>query len=288
MSEVAAGPPPGAPPEPSAGLVRSGGGLNALRGPYNIVMEAGRIGQFAAHVLSDVVRRPRGYWKAVRDESYLLVKLCWWPMVISTFAFGFGAPGIQGVNVFSLLGIPDRLGSFFVLASVREFGPFVTAIVVAGVVGSAYTSDLGSRRIREEIDAMEVLGVDATRELVLPRIIACTLMTGLLDVLALTVGIAGGLAAATLYGANYAAFLSNLFANSTTIDLAGGFVKTLLFGLIISVVCCYKGLNARGGPIGVGRAVNQAVVIAFVAIFVVDYGYTATMLGLFPEIQVYR
>jgi phospholipid/cholesterol/gamma-HCH transport system permease protein len=288
MSEVAAGPPPGAPPEPQVGPLRSRRRLSAISGPYNIVMEAGRIGQFAGHVLSDAVRRPRGYWKSVRDESYLLVKLCWWPMVISTFAFGFGAPGIQGVNVFALLGVPDRLGSFFVVVSVREFGPFVTAIVVAGVVGSAYTSDLGSRRIREEIDAMEVLGVDATRELVLPRIIACTLMTGLLDVLALTVGIAGGLAASTLYGANYAAFLSNLFASSTTIDLAGGFVKTLLFGLIIAVVCCYKGLNARGGPIGVGRAVNQAVVIAFVAIFVVDYVYTATMLGLFPEIQVYR
>ena len=288
MSEVAAGPPPSAPPERPSVPVPSRRRLKAFSGPYHIVMEAGRIGQFAGHVLGDAIRRPRGYWKSVRDESYLLVKLCWWPMVISTFAFGFGAPGIQGVNVFALLGIPDRLGSFFVLASVREFGPFVTAIVVAGVVGSAYTSDLGSRRIREEIDAMEVLGVDATRELVLPRIIACTLMTGLLDVLALTVGIVGGLAAATLYGANYAAFLSNLFANSTTIDLAGGFIKTLLFGLIIAVVCCYKGLSAQGGPIGVGRAVNQAVVIAFVAIFVVDYAFTATMLGLFPEIQVYR
>jgi phospholipid/cholesterol/gamma-HCH transport system permease protein len=288
MSDVAAGPPPSAPPERPSVPVGSRRRLKVVSGPYRIVMEAGRIGQFAGHVLGDAVSRPRGYWKSVRDESYLLVKLCWWPMAISTFAFGFGAPGIQGVNVFALLGIPDRLGSFFVLASVREFGPFVTAIVVAGVVGSAYTSDLGSRRIREEIDAMEVLGVDATRELVLPRIIACTLMTGLLDVLALTVGIVGGLAAATLYGANYAAFLSNLFANSTTIDLAGGFIKTLLFGLIIAVVCCYKGLSAQGGPIGVGRAVNQAVVIAFVAIFVVDYAFTATMLGLFPEIQVYR
>jgi phospholipid/cholesterol/gamma-HCH transport system permease protein len=175
-----------------------------------------------------------------------------------------------------------------VLASVREFGPFVTAIVVAGVVGSAYTSDIGSRRIRDEIDAMEVLGVDAKRELVLPRVLACTLMTGMLGVLALTVGIAGGLFASTLYGANPAAFLASLFANSTTIDLAGSLIKTFCFGFMISVVCCYKGLTASGGPIGVGRAVNQAVVIAFVGIFAFNYTFTTTMLGLFPDIQVYR
>jgi len=95
--------------------------------PYNIVMEAGRIGQFAGHVLSDAVRRPRGYWKSVRDESYLLVKLCWWPMVMLDVAFGFGAPASKRERVRAPR-YSDRLGSFFVLASVREFGPFVTAM----------------------------------------------------------------------------------------------------------------------------------------------------------------
>jgi phospholipid/cholesterol/gamma-HCH transport system permease protein len=135
---------------------------------------------------------------------------------------------------------------------------------------------------------MEVLGVDAVRELVVPRVVACTLMTGILDVLGLIMGILGGLTAAVLYGADTAAFVSNLYANATTIDLAGGLIKTFCFGLMISLVCCFKGLSAEGGPIGVGRAVNQAVVIAFVGIFAFDYLFTTTMLGLFPDIQVYR
>lgn len=253
-----------------------------------VLLQAGEMGEFTWTILADAVRRPRGYWGLVRDEMFLLFKLCWFPMAISTFAFGLGAPGIQGVNVFSLLGIPERLGSFFVTASVREFGPWVTAIVVAGVVGSAYTSDLGSRRIRDEIDAMEVLGIDAVRELVLPRVVACTIMTGFLDILGLTLGILGGLVAALMYGADGAAFISNLFANSTTIDLVGSLIKTLCFGAIIAIVCCYKGLNAKGGPIGVGRAVNQAVVISFLTIFAFNDVFSTALLGLFPQIQVYR
>lgn len=268
---------------------RSGHSVSvAVKAGRNAVLQAGEMAVFLVATTAGAVRRPIGYWGTVRTEMYSVLKLCWLPMVISTFAFGLGAPGIQGVNVFSLLGVPERLGSFFVLASVREFGPFVTAIVVAGVVGSAYTADLGSRRVREEIDAMSVLGIDPMRELIIPRVVAVTLMTGILNVLALSTGILGGLVAAVMYGASPAAFVSNLFANSTTIDLAGGLIKTFAFGLIIGVVCCYKGLSARGGPIGVGRAVNQAVVIAFVAIFGFNYAFTTTMLGLFPDVQVYR
>jgi phospholipid/cholesterol/gamma-HCH transport system permease protein len=255
---------------------------------WRVLREAGEMGQFASAIVVHAIRRPRGYWSAVRDEMYLLQKLCLFPMVISTFAFGLGAPGIQGVNILSLLGVPERLGSFFVAASVREFSPWVTAIVVAGVAGSAYTSDLGSRKIREEIDAMSVLGIDFIPELALPRIIACTIMTSILNVVGLTLGIVGGLVAASMYGADPAAFVNNLYANSTPIDLAGSVLKTLCFGLIISVVCCYKGLTAKGGPIGVGRAVNHAVVISFLAIFVFNDIFSTTLLGLFPQVDVYR
>ncbi len=285
MSELPAAPEPRAAPPARRRAAPLRALLSTGRGA---VRQAGEMAEFLAAVLRGAVARPTGYWSAVRTEMYSVLKLCWFPMVVSTFAFGLAAPGIQGVNVFSLLGIPERLGSFFVLASVREFGPFVTAIVVAGVVGSAYTADIGSRRVREEIDAMEVLGVDPLRELIIPRVVAMTLMTGILDVLALTSGIVGGLAAAVLYGASGPAFMANLFANATTIDVVGGLLKTFGFGLIIGVVSCFKGLHASGGPIGVGRAVNQAVVVAFVAIFAFNYIFTTTMLGLFPEVQVYR
>jgi phospholipid/cholesterol/gamma-HCH transport system permease protein len=209
-------------------------------------------------------------------------------MAFACTAFGFGAPGLQAGNIYILFGIPERLGSFFVMASVREFAPWINAMVVAGVVGTAITADLGARRIREEIDAMQVLGIDPVRTLILPRIIAVTLMTGLMDLLALAFGVLGGYLAAIQLGASSAAFQDNFFANATTVDVAGSVIKTTIFGLVIAVVCCYKGFTAKGGPAGVGRAVNQAVVISFAAIWTINFVFTTILLGLAPQIQVYR
>jgi phospholipid/cholesterol/gamma-HCH transport system permease protein len=240
-------------------------------------------------VTKEAVLRPRGYWGDVRDQMYAILRLCWLPMVISCFVFGFGAPGIQALNFFSVFGIPERLGSFFIMASVREFAPWVNAMVVAGVVGTAITADLGARRIREEIDAMEVLGVNPVRTLVLPRCIALGIMTGLLDIVALIFGTFGGFAAAVFVGGSTpAAFLDNFFDNATLPDLWGSVLKTALFGVIIAVVCCYKGFRAEGGPAGVGRAVNQAVVIAFASIWIFNYVFTTILLGLNPGMQVFK
>ncbi len=240
-------------------------------------------------VVKTAVLRPRGYWGDVRDQMYSILRLCWVPMIISTFCFGFGAPGLQALNFFAIFGIPERLGSFFIMASVREFAPWINAMVVAGVVGTAITADLGARRIREEIDAMEVLGVDPLRTLVLPRIVALFFMTGLLDIVALLFGTLGGFVAAVgIGGATPAAFIDNFFDNATLPDLVGSVVKTALFGLIIGVVCCYKGFRAEGGPAGVGRAVNQAVVVAFAGIWIFNYVFTTILLGLNPGMQVFK
>jgi phospholipid/cholesterol/gamma-HCH transport system permease protein len=251
--------------------------------------EAGDMVRLLGQVVWSAIRHPVGYWGEVRDQMYSLLKLCWVPMAVSTVAFGLGAPGIQGGNIFHLFGVPERLGSFFIMASVREFAPWINAMVVAGVVGTAMTADLGARRIREEIDAMEVLGVDPIRDLILPRVIAVTIMTGLIDLVALVLGIVGGyIAGVWVLGANPDAFFASFYDNATTPDIWGSVVKTTIFGLIIGVVCCYKGLHARGGPSGVGRAVNQAVVTAFAAIWVIDYVFTTILLGLNPQMQVYK
>lgn len=255
----------------------------------NVLMPAGEMGVLLGVVVWSAVRHPRGYWGEVRDQMYSMLKLCWIPMAISTVTFGFGAPGLQGGNIYNLFGIPERLGSFFIMASVREFAPWINAMVVAGVVGAAMTADLGARKIREEIDAMEVLGIDPIRDLIVPRVIAVTIMTGLLDLVALTFGVIGGyLAAVPILGASSGAFFASFFANATVTDLWGSVVKTTIFGLVIAVVCCYKGLTVKGGPIGVGRAVNQAVVISFAAIFIINALFTAILLGLNPDMQVYK
>jgi phospholipid/cholesterol/gamma-HCH transport system permease protein len=255
----------------------------------SVLVPAGEMGVLLGIVVWSAVRRPVGYWGEVRDQMFSMLKLCWIPMAISTVTFGFGAPGLQGGNIYNLFGIPERLGSFFIMASVREFAPWINAMVVAGVVGAAMTADLGARKIREEIDAMEVLGIDPIRDLIVPRVIAVTVMMGLLDLVALTFGVIGGyIAAVPILGASSGAFFSSFFANATVTDLWGSVVKTTIFGLVIAVVCCYKGLTVKGGPMGVGRAVNQAVVISFAAIFIINTLFTSILLGLNPDMQVYK
>ncbi|HEY0578373.1 MAG TPA: ABC transporter permease, partial [Pseudonocardia sp.] len=165
-------------PTKAASGPRFGKGLRSARGAATRpLQQAGEMFELLIAVLKSAVTNPLGYWGDVREQMFDTLKLCWLPMIISCTAFGFGAPGLQGGNIFLLFGIPERLGSFFLMASVREFAPWINAMVVAGVMGTAITADLGARRIREEFDAMEVLGVDPIRTIILPRVIALTIMT---------------------------------------------------------------------------------------------------------------
>lgn len=252
------------------------------------IVEAGNVLQLLGAVSWSAVRYPVGYWGDVRDQAYETLKRAWIPVVVACTVFGFGAPGLQGGNFYVLFGIPERLGSFFLMASLREFAPWINAMIVAGVMGTAITADLGARRIREEIDAMEVLGVDPIRTLVVPRVIAVTFMTALLDVLAFVFGMIGGSFAAIYLGAHGNYYFNTFFANATTAEVWGSVGKSLIFGLVIGIICSYKGLTAKGGPIGVGKAVNVAVVVSFAFIWIVNYVYTALLLGLNPDMMVFK
>ena len=234
------------------------------------------------------VRPPYPYGGEFIGQFLFALQLTWFPMLVSTVAFGFGAPGLQAANFLSLFGALDRLGGFFVLASIREFAPFVTAVVVAGVAGTAITADLGARKIREELDALQVLGVDPIKNLVVPRFLALMLITGLLDIYALMFGIAGGILAELLYGQPLGGFFATLLTNASTTDLWGSVVKTTLFGAIIAIVSSYKGMNASGGAEGVGRAVNESVVISFIGVFAFNYVFTQTLLATHPDLLVIK
>jgi phospholipid/cholesterol/gamma-HCH transport system permease protein len=180
------------------------------------------------------------------------------------------------------------LGGFFVLASIREFAPIASAIILAGVGGTAITADLGARKIREELDALQVLGVDPIKNLVVPRFLALMVVTGLFNIYALIFGIFGGVLATLTFDAPLGPFFATLLSNASTTDLWGSVVKTTLFGAIIAIVSCYKGMTASGGAEGVGRSVNQGVVIAFLAIFAFNYVFTQTLLATHPEISIIK
>ena len=263
--------------------------LALVRGASSALTELGEMVMLGGQVLKSAVMHPRGYWHEVRDDMYDALKLCWVPLVFAVVGFGFGAPGLQGGNLLYLFGVPDRLGGFFMFATIREFGPFVEAMVVAGVIGTAITADLGARRIREEIDAMEVLGVEPIRNLIVPRVVSTALITMFFDLFALVLGIFSGfIAAVGFLGSTPSGYVASFFSESNIVDDWTSLAKTLLFGLVIGVVCCYKGYRAKGGPAGVGRAVNQAVVISFALIWVIDYTFTNIMLGYSPSVQVIK
>jgi phospholipid/cholesterol/gamma-HCH transport system permease protein len=250
--------------------------------------ETGNMMILTARTLVAAVRPPFPYGEELVGQFLFVLKLSWFPMTISTFALCLGAPGLQAAGILSLFGNLDRLGGFFVVTAVRFIGPIVTAAVVAGVAGTAITADLGARKIREELDALQVLGVDPIKNLVVPRFLALMLITGLLDIYALIFGISGGILTETLYNQPLGGFFATLFTNASITDLWGSVIKCTLFGAIISVVCCYKGMTASGGAAGVGRAVNQAVVISFMGVFAFNYAFTQTLLATNPDLQTIR
>ena len=131
-----------------------------------------------AKTIVSAVRPPYPYGEELVWQFLFVLKLSWFPLLISTFALCLGAPGLQAAGVLSLFGALDRLGGFFVLTAIRWIGPLVTAVVVAGVAGTAITADLGARKIREELDALQVLGVDPVKNLVVPRFLALMVVTG--------------------------------------------------------------------------------------------------------------
>ena len=216
----------------------------------SLLEEVGDMMILTGKTIMSALRPPYPYGGEFVSQFLFALKLCWFPLVVSTVAFGYGAPGLQAANFLNLFGSIDRLGGFFVLASIREFAPFVTAIVLAGVAGTAITADLGARKIREELDALQVLGVDPVKNLVVPRFLALMLVTGLFDIYALLFGIFGGVVATLVNGAPLGPFWATFFTNSSVIDLWGSVLKCTMFGAIIAIVCCYKGMTASGGAAG--------------------------------------
>lgn len=256
-----------------------------LRGP---VIEVGEMLQLLLAVVSSAVRHPRGYWLATRDELYDQLRYGMAPALATVGIFCFVINSVA-LGLLSVLGSPERMAQFSLVVSIHETCAFLTAMVVAGVLGTSVTADLGARKIREEIDAMRVLGLDPLRLLVIPRVISLSVMTMLLAVATVlaTIGI-GYFVGCILNDIPAASYWENLLRNIWAPELFGLLLKTFLMGLIIAIVHCYKGINVGGGPQDVGRAVNQAVVVAFTGVIVLNLGFNAVLQAAYPELTVAR
>jgi phospholipid/cholesterol/gamma-HCH transport system permease protein len=252
------------------------------------VRELGAIGVLTRRTLVAAIRPPYIYGPELASQFLFALRMAWFPMIVSAVAFTYGPAGVQAAGFLNLFGAIDRLGGLFALTVIREFAPMVCAIVMAGIVGTSMCADLGARRVRDEIDALETLGIDAIKGLVVPRFLSLMAVTALLNVFALLFGTFGGMLVTLANGAALGPFFAAFFNNATIPEIAASLIKTGLFGAIIAIVCCYKGLNASGGAEGVGRAVNQAIVISFLAVGIVNYVFTQTLLATYPELSSVR
>jgi ABC transport permease subunit len=181
------------------------------------------------------------------------------------------------------IGAQSFTGSAAVLAVVQQASPIVTALMIAGAAGTAICADLGARTIRDEIDAMSVLGISPVQRLIVPRVWAAVLVAALLNGMVSVVGIAGGYVFNVLVqGGTPGAYLASFSALAQISDLWVGEFKAVVFGFIAAVVASYRGLHPRPGPKGVGDAVNESVVITFLLLFLVNFAITTVYLQLFP------
>ncbi|CAM3416002.1 ABC transporter permease [Nocardioides dubius] len=256
-----------------------------LRGP---VAEAGGMVQLLGRILKSAITQPRGYWGAVVDDMYLTIKQAWIPIVAGVFGFLIFM-SILTVQFFDMAGASQLFGPLLFLQSMRTFTMWINSMVVAGVIGTALTADVGARKVREEIDAMMVMGIDPVRDLAVPRVLSITFITTLLAVPSLLVTIFSmQIGARYVAGMPSAHFYSNLFSNVSPVDILSVLFNSVLVGLLIGSICCYKGFTASGGAIGLGRGVNQAVVLSFVSVWILQLAYNALLLGFFPELGAFR
>jgi len=194
------------------------------------------------------------------------------PVVFITALFTGMIVSLQTGQVLRDYGQESTLGYVVTVGMCREMGPVFTCLTLAGLVGSTYAAEIGTMKVSEEVDALEVMSIDPVYFLVMPRLIALAAATVVLVIFADLIGIVGG---ALVARASFDVDLETFFQNGRSAlklkDMYGGLFKSLIFGITIAVVACAQGLRAEGGPAGVGRATLRSVVISFMLILVFDY-----------------
>jgi phospholipid/cholesterol/gamma-HCH transport system permease protein len=198
---------------------------------------------------------------------------------------GFFTGGVLVLQVYPTLasyGAQTQAGQAVATTLVRELGPVLCALMVAGRVGSAISAELGSMVVSQQIDAMRALGTSPIRKLVTPRIVALVFSLPLLTVAADVFGlIGGGIVGKQLYGLDSTTYTASARNGIDIDDVIGGIIKPIVFGFIIGVVSCYRGLNTSGGTVGVGKSTTRAVVTASICVIIADFFLSKVLQTLF-------
>ena len=243
--------------------------------------QVGRMSTLGWEVLRAIPRRPFQAREWV-DQCWFFASVTILPTALVAIPFG-AVIAMQLGSLTQQIGAQSFTGAASALAILQQASPLITALLVAGAGGSAVCADIGSRTIREEIDAMEVLGVSAIQRLIVPRVLGAIVVALLLNGLVSVVGVMGGyFFNVVLQGGTPGAYLASFNALAQLPDLWISEFKALIYGFVAGVVAAYRGLNPAGGPKGVGDAVNQAVVITFLLLFLINLVLTGIYLQIVP------
>jgi phospholipid/cholesterol/gamma-HCH transport system permease protein len=258
---------------------RWGTGLPLLGANIRAPMRAvGGFVAMSADAIKFIFRRPF-YAQEFWEQAWFVARVSMLPTLLVAIPFTVLVSFTLNV-LLRELGAADLSGAGAAFGAVTQIGPIVTVLIVAGAGATAMCADLGSRTIREEIDALEVLGVNPVHRLVTPRILASSLVALLLNNLVCLIGICGGFVFSVfIQKVNPGAFVGGITLLTGVPELIISSVKAALFGLIAGLVACYRGLIITGGGAkAVGNAVNETVVFAFMCLFVINV--IATAIGI--------
>jgi phospholipid/cholesterol/gamma-HCH transport system permease protein len=237
--------------------------------------------QLSAQAVANLVRQPRYIADTLHQADIIGVGSL--PIVVLTGFFTGAVLALQSSNTLQRFGSLSLIGQLVSESMVRELGPVLTGLMVAGRNASGMASELGSMKVTEQIDAMRALGTDPIKKLVSPRVFGTVLMLFFLTVISNFVGLAGGaFVSGSLLGLDAHQYWHNAWQSLAFADVVMGLTKPVFFGFIVATVGCYYGLSAKGGTQGVGRATTQAVVAASVLILVVDFFLTRFLMVVLP------
>jgi phospholipid/cholesterol/gamma-HCH transport system permease protein len=224
---------------------------------------------FSAQAVTNLFRRP--FYLADMVGQADLIGVGSLPIVVLTGFFTGAVLALQASNTLERFGSITLVGQLVSTSMVRELGPVLTSLMVAGRNSSGMASELGSMVVTEQIDAMRALGTDPMKKLVTPRVVATVFMLFFLTIISDLIGLVGGLAIAKLLlRLDARQYWSNAWETLVFQDVFMGLIKPVIFGFIIATIGCFYGMNARGGTQGVGRATTQAMVAASVLILAMD------------------
>jgi phospholipid/cholesterol/gamma-HCH transport system permease protein len=201
-------------------------------------------------------------------------------ITLVTASFVGGVFTIQVAKEFINFGAQQAIGGVLAIALTRELSPVLTAVIIAGRVGSAFAAEIGTMQVTEQIDALYMLRTDPVDYLIIPRVIACIVMMPVLTVLSLITGMAGGMVISeSLYNIPYVVFLDSVLNFLRTWDLMSAVAKSIIFGAVIALIGSNWGITTTGGAKGVGESTTTAVVTALLAIFISNFLMTWLLFG---------